>query len=486
MDALATMTATANAPAGPGPHGTLANRPATAANPPASIADITAAPMTAHRAEWENRLFADREMLAHIADTVGGPFHVLYPARIAANIGAFRQVFDSHGVDGTIYYGKKANKAACAVRACADSGAGVDVASIGEFTAALTGGIRGDDIVVTGPAKSEDLLLLAASRGALIAVDALDELARVIELDIAARILLRVLPERSGSRFGLNPADLATALDRIPRDRIRLEGFSFHLSGYDYAPRADLASQLIGNCAEAQRSGHPATTISLGGGFGVDYVSAQDWARFAANVTPDWFHGNSLRRYEFPREANEAFYPYHFADPGAAMLDRILGHRGLAERVRAAELRVAIEPGRALLAGAGNTVFTVQGVKTLTHHGYPYLVLTANGTSLSLSEQWFDSEYLPDPVLWPERAGTRTPTCVGGATCLESDMLSRRRIPLPRAAEYGDLLIYPNTAGYQMDSNESRFHDLPIPPKVVLHDAPDGVGFTWALDSAAL
>ncbi|WP_432279256.1 hypothetical protein [Nocardia brasiliensis] len=42
-------------------------------------------------------------------------------------------------------------------------------------------------------------------------------------------------------------------------------------------------------------------------------------------------------------------------------------------------------------------------------------------------------------------------------------------------------MINPNTAGYQMDSNESAFHDLPIPPKVVLHDAP-GRRFRWTLD----
>src|SRR5690606_41567453 len=65
-------------------------------------------------------------------------------------------------------------------------------------------------------------------------------------------------------------------------------------------------------------------------------------------------------------------------------------------------------------------------------------LLTVDGTSLSLSEQWFGSEYLPDPLLWPRRPGTDsgagapTPTSVGAASCLESDMLSWRRIPLPR------------------------------------------------------
>jgi diaminopimelate decarboxylase len=36
----------------------------------------------------------------------------------------------------------------------------------------------------------------------------------------------------------------------------------------------------------------------------------------------------------------------------------------------------------------------------------------------------------------------------------------------------GDLLVYVNTAGYQMDSNESAFHDLPLPPKIVVERHP--------------
>jgi diaminopimelate decarboxylase len=59
-------------------------------------------------------------------------------------------------------------------------------------------------------------------------------------------------------------------------------------------------------------------------------------------------------------------------------------------------------------------------------------------------------------------------------------VLSWRKIPFPRRPEIGDLLIYLNTAGYQMDSNESEFHQLPLPPKVVV-DWEDGV-VNWRWD----
>ncbi|MBF6300869.1 alanine racemase [Nocardia amamiensis] len=439
---------------------------------------ISATPMPAHLDPWERRLLDDPNLLADIAFSMGGPFHVMYPARVAQNIREFRAAFERAGVQGTIYYGKKANKAACVARACAEHGAGVDVASIGELTAALAQGVRGGELMVTGPAKSDELLWLAARHDALIAVDDLGELDRLAASAspaMPARVLLRVLPAASASRFGMTGDEIGNALAVFgARASIRLEGFSFHLSGYDAVARAELAGELIARCLHARTLGHPAATVSIGGGFGVDYVPAEAAAAFGERVGRHWFHSG---------KSFDSYYPYHFAAPGAAMLAQILDHDDIARRLRDNGIRLAIEPGRALLAHAGCTVFRVQGSKTRHAHGRPYRLLTVDGTSLSLSEQWFDSEYLPDPLLWPARPGTPTPTSVGAATCLDSDMLSWRRVPLPRPAEVGDLLIYPNTAGYQMDSNESAFHELPIPPKVVLHDAPNA-RFRWTRDGS--
>ena len=108
-------------------------------------------------------------------------------------------------------------------------------------------------------------------------------------------------------------------------------------------------------------------------------------------------------------------------------------------------------------------------------------MITVDGLSMSLSEQWKGSEFLPDPVLWPaapavepEHPGEPVRACVGGASCLEYDMLTWRKVPFPRAARAGDLLVYPNTAGYQMDKNESRFHDLPLPARFLVEDDAGG------------
>jgi diaminopimelate decarboxylase len=429
---------------------------------------------------WHRQVKTDPLLLAEMAHTVGGPFHVLYPQRFAENLKGFADAMASAGIPGQVFYAKKANKAGCWLRVCAETGSGVDIASAPELVHALSHGVRGTDIVVTGPAKSAHLLWLAARHDCLIAVDALDELDRVIaqaQHGRTVRILVRVLPEvNPDSRFGLNPTELRIALERCAQDRARvsMEGFSFHLNGYEVKPRAQLADQLVDRLVEARAQGLAATSLSIGGGFAVSYVDADTWTRFLhARDDADFHAGKTFTH----------FYPYHQAPTGAEMLTAILasdtacGRGSVGEKLVATGTKLLLEPGRALLDGTGLTVFPVQGFKRRGDYG----IVTVLGLSMSLSEQWKSSEYLPDPTLWPEKEPTvPVRSCVGGASCMEYDMLTWRKVVLSREPHHGDLLIYPNTAGYQMDKNESEFHHRPLPTKLVL-TATEG-RFRWQLD----
>lgn len=140
-------------------------------------------------------------LLHELSHGLRGPYHVLFPERFDTNAAAFRETFAEAGVDGRVYYAKKANKAAVYAQRAAVAGLGVDVASQGELREALAAGVRGEDLVVTGPAKADDLLRVAVLQGALIAVDALDELDRLLsladELGRTARVVLRRLPRSS-------------------------------------------------------------------------------------------------------------------------------------------------------------------------------------------------------------------------------------------------------------------------------------------------
>jgi diaminopimelate decarboxylase len=442
--------------------------------PPAALAPVPRLPA---RLQEPGRgvLTHDQALLHELAAGIGGPYHVLFPECFDAAATGFAAVLGDVGGHGRVYFAKKANKAACWLRRCAELGVGVDVASLGELRGALSEGVRGDALVVTGPAKGTELHRLAILHRSLIVVDALDELDRVIALAVGlgqARILLRCLPsEGSASRFGIDEAELPIALERCTQapDTVRLEGFSFHLSGYEVAPRADLAGRLLAWCARARELGLPAGAISIGGGFAVDYVDGAAWEDFRPHLEPQHFHA---------ARGFEDYYPYHSPVAGPAMLRAVLRAvpagetEPLAALLRQSGIALLCEPGRALLDQAGFTVFTVQGVKARGN----YAIVTVDGTSLSLSEQWFNSEFLPDPILVPRSGCTASggpfTACVAGVSCLECDLLTWRKVAFPTRPHIGDLLVYVNTAGYQMDSNESRFHDLPLPPKIVVERCP--------------
>ncbi|WP_202868702.1 alanine racemase [Kribbella antibiotica] len=434
-------------------------------------------PLPARERPWAQTVRTSRTIwdIAHAIG--GGPFHVINPASFAENLEQMIGALAAEGVAGTVYYGKKANKAAAWLRECARPGAGVDVASVPELVHALGNGVRGEAIGVTGSAKPDGLIWLALRHRCLIAVDAADELERVLdlasELGEKAEILLRVRPPAApDSRFGFAPEALKAAVRRCaePGAPVVLQGFSFHLDGYDPVPRAELAVQLIALCLDARALGHPAAKISIGGGIAVSYVEAEDWARFESGREDGWFHAgkNPART-----------YPYHQSPTGAAMVTAILRHqvggRSLADRLRETEVELLLEPGRALVDGAGFSVFPVLGCKPSDEH----LITTVAGLSMSLSEQWKGSEFLPDPILIRRTDGVAEPvrTAVGGSSCMEYDVLTWRTIQLPARPMPGDLLLYPNTAGYQMDKNESGFHQLPLPPKVVLD------GDRWHVDT---
>ncbi|MCJ2131712.1 Y4yA family PLP-dependent enzyme [Methylobacterium sp. E-045] len=437
--------------------------------------------MRAHERAWAVAFRQDAALLDAIAHVAGGPFHIINPESFADNLRAFSKVLRDRRVPGRVYFGKKANKAGAWMREAARQGGSVDVASEPEFAHALANGVRGTDIGVTGAAKSNDLLWLAYRHGAIVAIDALDELERAIavaEDGAPLRILLRVLPPKAtDSRFGLNEDDLGAALRRCAgmRSHLTMEGFSFHLDGYAVEPRAELAAILVERCREVRVGlGLPCSAVSIGGGFACSYVDEDDWRAFQDQADPALFHAGK----RFDR-----FYPYHQSPTGAAMLDAILRtqDRGetLATRMIAADVQLYAEPGRALLDGAGMSVFPVQGFKRNDEHG----IVTVAGLSMSLSEQWKNSEFLPSPILvqrGPERPQVPIRAAIGGSSCMEYDVLTWRKVSFPAEPRSGDLMIYVNTAGYQMDKNESEFHQLSLPPKIVVSRRDQQ--FTWRID----
>lgn len=403
--------------------------------------------------------------LYKLVELLGSPLHITFPEIMQDTIQHFRQVLDGADMkDGKMYFAAKANKANSFLAESAVADICVDVSSAQELMAALNAGVSGRAIGVSGPGKPPKLLTLAILHNACIAVDDPTELASIIELATSlpvaypVRIYLR-LSASDNSRFGMNPDTIDEMISSLVKleAKCQLEGFSFHVSEYSSKDRVSMIDIACEATERAYAAGLKPTRINIGGGLKTTYAKASDWdlerateREFAGGVKPQFV------------------YPYADESSGYMQLKEILDAAKptieATENVIGQSLMIDVEPGRSLLDQAGVTLFRVRGVRPI---GKRWLVMV-DGNSRSLSEFWRNSEFFIDPLLITQSSRKDEPFTAGIAsnTCLESDYLARRFMPFQTRPETGDLLVYINTAGYQMDSKESEFHRLPLPIKV--------------------
>ncbi|WP_409496747.1 alanine racemase [Amycolatopsis sp. cmx-11-12] len=446
-------------------------------------------PLTALRHPTVTTLLDDHwALLADLMDGLGSPLHVVLPEVFEENVTGLRQAFADAGAEVDILFAKKANKADCYVSSGAALGVGIDAASSSELVKALAGGVPGHRIGISGPEKDDTLHALAVQHDCLVAIDSIDELRRLAAAARLARRQVRVLlRSRTGSqpasRFGMAAAerDAAVGLCVELADHVGFRGFSFHLGGYSPEDRAVAANEMIEHCLDARRRGaRSADVVDIGGGLPMRYVDSRLWDEFLRQ--------NDVAHYH-PAKAAKGFYFYPYGGNSTTEAARKImshpvdGDESLSAKAARNGIRFLVEPGRSLLDQAGFTVYRVQQVED-RRDSDGYAIVTVAGNSLSLSEPWFNTDYLPDPLLISARPADDEmfPACVAGATCLESDMVTWRKIGFPRPVKPGDHLVYLNTAGYHMDFLESRFHDNPLPLKAVLRLGAGEAPPRWRLD----
>lgn len=410
----------------------------------------------------------------------GSPFHIVLPEILQQNVDAFCTVLKRHKVRFELFYGAKVNKSPALVRAAVEAGIGVDVSSIYELRDALCAGGDSTRFCGTGPAKTRVFHAALIADRALISVDSLEELddleglAREIDPDHPVRLLVRYRPAgAAGSRFGMAADGVLRCLQRIAglREWFCLEGFHFHLAGYNHESRAQAVRELVHLVDAARGFGLDPRMIDIGGGLPVRYVDADVYEAFLPGQRADDYRNGIVPK---------SFYPYGGRTSASEWLDQLLAApcvraKSVAGWLNAMGLTLAVEPGRSLVDQAAISVFRVTRVKQLPagHH-----VIFAEGSSFSACETWFASEYLVDPILVSARAAQTVSTPVrayiAGHSCLDEDVITNRLIHFPTRPIAGDLLVYANTAGYQMDLLENEFHRHPMPRRLCARFDPAG------------
>jgi diaminopimelate decarboxylase len=365
----------------------------------------------------------------------GTPLLVLCEATILARARAYRRA----APDALLAYGTKAFPNVAVMRLLAEAGFGADVSTLGELRFAERAGIAGDALVVHGNNKNDAELRAAADAGALVVLDALDELDRAREAGVT-RTLVRVTAGieadtheairtgQRGSKFGLPPDQALAAIERA-----RPLGLHVHIG-----------SQLTD-------AGAARMTIDWLAAFAADCRSQLDW-------TPeivDLGGGLGVRT--------------SFEDPEPPEIPAFVRTlRGQVEHAWALHdlpaPRLILEPGRSIVGPAGVTLYEVGVVKQASET--VRYVAVDGGMSDNPRPQLYGARYT---ALLANRAGEAAARGyrVAGKHCESGDVLiDAVELPEPRR---GDLLAVPATGAYTL-AMASNYNGVPRPAAVLVSD----------------
>jgi diaminopimelate decarboxylase len=360
----------------------------------------------------------------------GTPAYVVAEDDLRARARVFSGALAAHhDGPGEIVFASKAMPCTAVLRVFAEEGLGCDVASGGELHLALRAGFAPERLYLHGNAKSAAELRMAieAAVGTIV-LDNGEEARRLSELlapGTTQRVLLRVTPGvdadtheailtgQAGSKFGFAPDDARTLIAGPPAG-LEIAGLHMHLGSQlfqlDPYRRAIRALASLGDFP----------VYDLGGGLGV---------------------------------------PYTAADPQLDVEAWVAGMVEAAHAELGADRTLVLEPGRALTATAGVTLYTVESVKQGA--AGELLVAVDGGMSDNLRPMLYGATY---EAHLADRIGAGGVACtVVGKHCESGDVLVRdAHLPDPQP---GDVLVTPATGayGYAMANN---YNGLPRPPVV--------------------
>jgi diaminopimelate decarboxylase len=340
--------------------------------------------------------------------------------------------------DALVVYGTKAFANVALLRLLAAEGMGADVSTLGELEFALRAEVPGDRLVFHGNNKSDQELKAAAAAGALVVLDALEEIERAQEAGVSS-VLIRLTPEieaethhairtaHGDSKFGLVADDAIAAVEDATASGLDVVGLHVHIgSQLTRSSESLLAVERLVDVAEHCRDELDWTprVFNLGGGLGVRH-SLED-------TVPD---------------------PTLFATELALHL-----------RAQWTEpARLILEPGRSLIGQAGVTLYEVGTVKHTT--GVAHAAIDG-GMSDNPRPQLYGARYEALLANRADEPATGTYRIVG-KHCESGDILiDTVDLPEPRR---GDVLAVPATGGYTL-AMASNYNGVPRPAAVLVAD----------------
>jgi diaminopimelate decarboxylase len=388
----------------------------------------------------------DDDRLQALAAEFGTPLYVLDPGRVRENCERLLAAFP----DATVDYAVKANTTRAVLETVEAAGLGAECASAGEVRRALDAGFPAERVrytAVNPPAADLDSVVDRWREGhdLTVTVGARDTLDALAERGYDGRLCVRVNPgvgaghhakvtTGDAPQFGV-PYDRAPAVCAAAADRGRFVGVHAHVGSGVSGEELSAHETLVARMAALADGLDPAPEfVSVGGGFGV---------------------------------------PYRPEEPP-------LDLEAVAEATRGAfdcDARLAVEPGRYVVADAGVLLTAVTGVKPTPE---TTVVGVDAGLTTLLRPAMYDAYHeirslsggvagasgATDAAERPDTDDREAVSClVAGPVCETADVLGRERdLPAP---ERGDLLAV-GTAGAYGYEMASAYNSRPRPAVVTV------------------
>lgn len=377
--------------------------------------------------------------------TYGTPLLAVEEDVLRGAMTRFRRAFASKTGRAEVTYAAKAFMLRAIVRIAADEGLAVDVCSAGELQTALHASVPAERLLLHGCFKTAEEIDMAVGCGVRhVVIDHRDEIAALAaaaeRLHKRPSVLVRVNPEiatethahvqTSGpdSKFGFAIADgqALAALDLVEScAQLDLAGIHCHIGSriYDLGKYEEEIAALAAFALDARRECDASfAVVDVGGGIAIDEGGA-------SAPTPHAWATTIFEAFE-----------HHYVGAGLA------------------RPQILVEPGRALVADAGTTLYAI-GVRKTLPDGSQALIVDG-GLSDNPRPALYDARY--DVTLLkkggertrPQEAGTAF--TVFGRHCETDRLFPDMRLHDPRP---GDLLAVHRTGAYtySMASNYNRF-----------------------------
>lgn len=381
-----------------------------------------------------------------LARRFGTPLYVVDETLIRENCRRYRAAFEKrYPGESEVSYAGKAFLVQAMARLIDEEGLALDVASGGELYTALSAGFPAERILLHGNNKSDDEIKMGVRSGVgRFVVDNFFELRRLNtiagELGVVQPILIRVTPGidphthrriRTGqedTKFGINISEgaaLEAVVEALSLPNVRLLGIHCHigsqlLDAHSHEEAVEVMVEFLAAIRDKAKVELP--ELNIGGGLGVRYLEE-----------------HKPPTYE------------EFAEQVCSVVVDALRQRGLALP------RLLQEPGRALVAEAGTTLYTlgpVKKVNTVEEPGYRYYVSVDGGMSDNPRPQLYDAVY---SAMVANRAGQPRDKVmtVAGKHCETDILIWNVNIG---DTDIGDILAVQTTGAYNhaMASNYNR------------------------------